>query len=169
MIERILVFSIERRWLVVLLCAAASAVGAWSLTKLPIDAVPDITNNQVQINMIAPALSPVEVEKQVTFPIETALAGIPGLESTRSFSRNGFAQITAIFTRPHGYLFRAAAGERTPRRSARQACLPAWRSRWARSRPAWAKSIGGRWNICRPDRASRYKMENQAGKPTAVI
>ena len=113
MIERILVFSIERRWLVVLLCAAASAVGLWSLTKLPIDAVPDITNTQVQINMIAPALSPVEVEKQVTFPIETALAGIPGLELTRSFSRNGFAQITAIFTdRTDIYFARQQVNER---------------------------------------------------------
>ena len=64
-------------------------VGAWSLTKLPIDAVPDITNNQVQINMIAPALSPVEVEKQVTFPIETALAGIPA--SNRPARSRGMA------------------------------------------------------------------------------
>src|SRR5204863_9914349 len=85
----------------------------WSLTKLPIDAVPDITNNQVQINMIAPALSPVEVEKQVTFPIETALAGIPGLEATRSFSRNGFAQITAVFTdRTDIYFARQQVNER---------------------------------------------------------
>jgi cobalt-zinc-cadmium resistance protein CzcA len=65
--------------------------------QLPIDAVPDVTNQQVQINAIAPSLSPVEVEKQVTFPIETALAGIPGLAYTRSFSRNGFAQVTAVF------------------------------------------------------------------------
>ena len=69
----------------------------WSLTRLPIDAVPDITNNQVQINTVAPALSPVEIEKQVTFPVETALAGIPGLEYTRSLSRNGFSQVTAVF------------------------------------------------------------------------
>ena len=68
MISRIIEFSIRRRWFVLLACLAASAAGVWSLTKLPIDAVPDITNNQVQINMIAPALSPVEVEKQVTFP-----------------------------------------------------------------------------------------------------
>ena len=60
--------------------------------------MPDITNKQVQINTIAPALSPVEIEKQVTFPIETALAGTPGLESTRSLSRNGFSQVTAVFT-----------------------------------------------------------------------
>ena len=71
--------------------------GALALERLPIDAVPDITNNQVQINAVAPALSPFEVEKQVTFTMENALAGIPGLQSTRSLSRNGFAQVTAVF------------------------------------------------------------------------
>src|SRR5947209_11134008 len=96
--ERILAFSVSRRWLILLLTLAAAISGIWSLSKLPIDAVPDVTNVQVQINAIAPALSPVEIEKQVTFPVETALAGTPGLESTRSFSRNGFAQITAVFT-----------------------------------------------------------------------
>ena len=97
MISRIIEFSIRRRWLVVLACFIASALGVWSLARMPIDAVPDITNNQVQINTVAPALSPVEIEKQVTFPIETALAGIPGLEYTRSLSRNGFSQVTAVF------------------------------------------------------------------------
>ncbi|HEV2042112.1 MAG TPA: CusA/CzcA family heavy metal efflux RND transporter [Casimicrobiaceae bacterium] len=98
MIARILAFSVHQRWLVVLLTIAAAAFGGWSMTKLPIDAVPDITNNQVQINTIVPALSPNDIEKQVTYPLETALAGIPGLEYTRSFSRNGFSQITAVFT-----------------------------------------------------------------------
>src|SRR5438552_12319663 len=98
MIERVLIFSVDRRWLVVLLTIAAVVSGAWSLTKLPIDAVPDITNVQVQINAFAPALSPLEIEKQITFPIETALSGTPGLENTWSFSRNGFAQITAVFS-----------------------------------------------------------------------
>jgi heavy metal efflux system protein len=96
--EHVLAFSVRRRWLVLLLTLAAAISGAWSITRLPIDAVPDVTNVQVQINAVAPALSPIEVEKQVTFPIETALAGMPGLESTRSFSRNGFAQVTAVFT-----------------------------------------------------------------------
>src|SRR5438067_3188126 len=98
MIERSVDFSVHRRWLVLLATLVACAVGIWSLTKLPIDAVPDVTNVQVQINAVAPALTPIEIEKQVTFPIETALAGTPGLESTRSFSRNGFAQVTAVFT-----------------------------------------------------------------------
>ena len=89
MIERILTFSVRRRWFVVLLTAMAAGWGLWSLVRLPIDAVPDITNNQVQINTVATALSPSEIEKQVTLPVETSLAGIPGLESTRSPSRNG--------------------------------------------------------------------------------
>src|SRR6201984_664206 len=111
MIEYILAASVRRRWLVVLVAAALS--GAWSLTKLPIDAVPDVTNVQVQINALAPALSPVEIEKQVTFPIETALAGTPGLETTRSFSRNGFAQVTVVFTdRTDIYFARQQGGER---------------------------------------------------------
>jgi cobalt-zinc-cadmium resistance protein CzcA len=97
MIERILGFSLNHRYMIALVTALIAAVGIWSLGKLPIDAVPDITNNQVQINTVAPALSPLEVEKQVTFPVETALAGIPGLESTRSISRNGFSQVTAVF------------------------------------------------------------------------
>ena len=97
MIAGILNFSVRQRWLVVLLVAAVAGFGLRSLSMLPIDAVPDITNNQVQINTLAPALSPYEVEKQVTFPVETALAGIRGLVSTRSLSRNGFSQVTAIF------------------------------------------------------------------------
>lgn len=97
MIERILGFSLTHRFLVVLLVAAAAAFGIRSLQQLPIDAVPDITNNQVQINTAVASLSPFEIEKNVTFPIETALAGIPGLSYTRSLSRNGFSQVTAVF------------------------------------------------------------------------
>lgn len=97
MIERTLKFSLHHRYLVVLFTAAIAAFGLYSLGSLPIDAVPDITNVQVQINTVAPALSPTEIEKQVTFPVETALAGIPGLENTRSISRNGFSQVTAVF------------------------------------------------------------------------
>lgn len=97
MIDKILKFSIYNRALVVIITAAIAAYGFYSLKHLPIDAVPDITNNQVQINVVVAGLSPSEIEKQVTYPIETALAGIPGLESTRSISRNGFSQVTAIF------------------------------------------------------------------------
>ena len=98
MISKILDFSVQQRWLVVLLSLLAAGFGVFSLTKLPIDAVPDITNNQVQINTTAPSLSPVDIEKQVTYPVETALAGIKGLEYTRSLSRNGFSQVTAVFS-----------------------------------------------------------------------
>ncbi|MBX9842044.1 MAG: CusA/CzcA family heavy metal efflux RND transporter [Xanthobacteraceae bacterium] len=111
--ERILAFSVHRRWLVLLVTLGAAALGGWALTKLPIDAVPDVTNVQVQINAVAPALSPLEIEKQVTFPIETALAGTPGLEATRSFSRNGFSQVTAVFTdRTDIYFARQQVSER---------------------------------------------------------
>ncbi|RTM14604.1 MAG: CusA/CzcA family heavy metal efflux RND transporter [Bradyrhizobiaceae bacterium] len=113
MIERIVDFSVRRRWLVLLVTLVAAASGLWSLTKLPIDAVPDVTNVQVQVNAVAPALTPVEIEKQVTVALETALAGIPGLESTRSFSRNGFAQITAVFAdRTNIYFARQLVSER---------------------------------------------------------
>ncbi|MBC7782464.1 MAG: CusA/CzcA family heavy metal efflux RND transporter [Burkholderiales bacterium] len=97
MLESILSFSIKNRWLVLLFTVGVATVGVFSLRNLPIDAVPDITNNQVQINTSFRALSPTEMEKQVTYPIETALAGIPGLEYTRSLSRNGFSQVTAVF------------------------------------------------------------------------
>ena len=97
MLERLIGFSIRNRAAVVFAVAVLGAVGVYSLGRLPIDAVPDITNNQVQVNTVVASLSPVEVEKQVTFPIETALAGIPGLTYTRSLSRNGFSQITAVF------------------------------------------------------------------------
>ncbi|MBL8859850.1 MAG: CusA/CzcA family heavy metal efflux RND transporter [Planctomycetes bacterium] len=97
MLEALLHFSVKNRWLIVVLTAVVAVIGMFQLQRLPIDAVPDITNNQVQVNAVAPSLSPFEVEMQVTFPMETALAGIPGLEYTRSLSRNGFAQVTAVF------------------------------------------------------------------------
>ncbi|MBS0639909.1 MAG: CusA/CzcA family heavy metal efflux RND transporter [Proteobacteria bacterium] len=98
MIGRILDVAVQQRWTVAIMTVIAVAIGGWSLTRLPIDAVPDITNNQAQINTLAPSLSPYEIEKQVTLPIETALAGIQGLVSTRSISRNGFSQVTAVFS-----------------------------------------------------------------------
>ena len=113
MIEKILHFSLSHRLLVVMLTVVASTYGLFCLGKLPIDAVPDITNNQVAINIEVPALSPFEVEKQVTYPIETAMAGIPGLAYTRSISRNGFAQVTIIFNDDVDlYFARAQVNER---------------------------------------------------------
>ncbi|HKC03965.1 MAG TPA: CusA/CzcA family heavy metal efflux RND transporter [Sphingomicrobium sp.] len=98
MIGRLVTFSVERRWLVLLVTAVAALAGVFALQRLPIDAVPDITNNQVQVNVLAPSLSPDQIERQVSFTIETSLAGIPGLQYTRSLNRNGFAQITAVFS-----------------------------------------------------------------------
>lgn len=113
MIEKILGFSIKQRLLIVMMTAIFAAYGMYSLTKLPIDAVPDITNNQVAINVEVPSLSPYEIEKQVTYPIETAMAGIPGLSYTRSISRNGFAQVTVIFEdKVDIYFARAQVNER---------------------------------------------------------
>lgn len=97
MIERIIRFSLKYPVAIVLFTLILAGYGAYSFTRLPIDAVPDITNNQVQINTLASGFSPTQVEKQVTYPIENALAGIPGLQMTRSLSRNGFSQVTAIF------------------------------------------------------------------------
>jgi heavy metal efflux system protein len=97
MLDRILSFSIQHRYLVLLGTMFLASLGVYSLRVLPIDAVPDITPNQVQINTEIPGLSPIEIEKQVTFPIETALTGIPGLAHSRSLSRIGFSQVTAVF------------------------------------------------------------------------
>ena len=97
MLEKILRFSIEQRWIVILATLAMGVVGIYYFNQLPIDAVPDITNVQVQINTEAPAMSPLEVESQVTFPIETALGGIPHVSYTRSLSRYGLSQVTVVF------------------------------------------------------------------------
>jgi len=97
MIDRILAFSIQNRWLVLVAALAMGALGAWNFTRLPIDAVPDITNVQVQVNSMAPGYSPLEVEQRITFPLETAMGGLPKLEYTRSLSRYGLSQVTVVF------------------------------------------------------------------------
>jgi cobalt-zinc-cadmium resistance protein CzcA len=97
MIDGVLWFAIRYRWLVMAAVLATAVLGLWNFARLPIDAVPDITNVQVQINSRAPGYSPLEVEQRVTFPIETAMAGLPQLENTRSLSRYGIGQVTVIF------------------------------------------------------------------------
>ena len=97
MLEKIVRFSIAHRWLMLVLTGALIALGVWSYGHLPIDATPDITNVQVQINTQAPGYSPLEAEQRVTFPIETAMAGLPKLDYTRSLSRYGLSQVTVVF------------------------------------------------------------------------
>jgi cobalt-zinc-cadmium resistance protein CzcA len=116
MIDSILTGSVRARWLILFLTLVVAVAGAWQLNLLPIDVTPDITNKQVQINTVVPTLSPVEIEKRVTFPIETALAGLNGVESVRSFSRNGFSQVTAIFKESADlYFMRQQVSERLAR------------------------------------------------------
>ncbi|QFT55936.1 efflux RND transporter permease subunit [Microbulbifer sp. EKSA008] len=97
MIESILRFSIERRYFVLSLIFVLVGLGVWSYQRLPIDAVPDITNVQVQINTEAPGYSPLEAEQRITYTVEAALAGLPNLEYTRSLSRYGLSQVTVVF------------------------------------------------------------------------
>ena len=97
LIEYILQFAIQQRWLIVLLTITAAAFGIYNFTRLPIDAVPDITNVQVQVNTNVTGLSPVEIEKRITFPIEWAMGGLPNVEQVRSISRYGLSQVTLIF------------------------------------------------------------------------
>ncbi len=97
MLERILGVSIRHRWVVLIATLAMAAFGLYNYTRLPIDAVPDITNVQVQVNTEAPGYSPFEAEQRVTFLVETAMAGLPKLQETRSISRYGLSQVTVIF------------------------------------------------------------------------
>ena len=113
MLECMIRFAIAQRWLMIALTLALVAVGVWSFTKLPIDATPDITNVQVQINTEAPGYSPLESEQRVTYPIETAMAGLPGLDYSRSISRYGLSQVTVAFKDGTDlYFARQQVGER---------------------------------------------------------
>ena len=97
MLERILKFSIQHRWFVLGAALAMAALGVYNFQRLPIDAVPDITNIQVMINTEAPGFSPLETEQRITFPVETAMGGLPRLDYTRSLSRYGLSQVTVVF------------------------------------------------------------------------
>ena len=97
MIESILRLSIARRYLILSLIFVIVGIGSWSYQHLPIDAVPDITNVQVQINTAAPGYSPLESEQRITYPVETALYGLSNLSYTRSLSRYGLSQVTVVF------------------------------------------------------------------------
>ncbi len=97
MIDAILQAAVTRRWLIICAVLALVILGAWNYQRLPIDAVPDITNVQVQINTEAPGYSPLETEQRITYPVENALAGLPKLSYTRSISRYGLSQVTVVF------------------------------------------------------------------------
>src|SRR6185436_10881768 len=97
MLNRLLEASLRQRAFVLLCAALLVAVGLWSAARLPLDAVPDITNPQVQINTAVAALAPEEIEKLVTFPIESEMAGLPGMVELRSLSKFGLSQGTMIF------------------------------------------------------------------------
>lgn len=97
MFEKIIRFAIDQRWLTLIIVIAIAVLGIFSYQKLPIDAVPDITNIQVQVNTSAPGYAPLETEQRITYPIETIMAGLPKLELTRSISRYGLSQVTVIF------------------------------------------------------------------------
>ncbi|WP_031597049.1 CusA/CzcA family heavy metal efflux RND transporter [Pseudomonas savastanoi] len=113
MFERLIQFAIEQRIVVMLAVLLMAGLGIASYQKLPIDAVPDITNVQVQINTSAPGFSPLETEQRITFAIETNMAGLPGLQQTRSLSRSGLSQVTVIFEDGTDLFFaRQLVGER---------------------------------------------------------
>ncbi|MCX5566044.1 CusA/CzcA family heavy metal efflux RND transporter [Alcaligenes phenolicus] len=97
MFDRLIQFVVEQRWLVLLATLGVAALGVFNYSRLAIDAVPDITNVQVQINASAPGYSPLETEQRITYPIETVMAGLPGLQQTRSLSRYGLSQTTVVF------------------------------------------------------------------------
>ncbi|MGH8223729.1 MAG: efflux RND transporter permease subunit, partial [Woeseiaceae bacterium] len=113
MIERIFQYAIRHAWLVMILVLGVAAVGMWNYQRLPIDAVPDITNVQVQVNTEAPGYTPLEAEQRVTFVVETAMSGLPRLSYTRSLSRYGLSQVTVVFEDGTDiYFARQLVGER---------------------------------------------------------
>ena len=113
MINWIVTASLKQRALVLLATLILIGVGLWSALRLPVDAVPDITNVQVQVNTEVPALAPDEIEKLVTFPIETELAGLPGMTEIRSLSKYGLSQVTMVFEDGSDiYLLRQLVSER---------------------------------------------------------
>src|SRR5512145_3276841 len=123
MLDYLVARSVKHRWLVLLVVAALDAFGAYNYRNLTIDAVPDITNVQVQINTEAPGYSPLEAEQRITFAIETAMAGLPRLDYTRSISRYGLSQVTVVFEEGTDIYF--ARQQVAERLSASRSALPA--------------------------------------------
>src|SRR3954462_11274676 len=97
MFERLIRFCIAQRWLVMLAALGLAGLGLYSYTRLPVDAVADISNVQVVVNTEAAGYSPLETEQRISYPLETAMAGLPGRAQPRSLSRYGLSQVTVIF------------------------------------------------------------------------
>ena len=140
MLDYLVARSVRHRWLVLLAVAALAAFGAFNYQRLTIDAVPDITNVQVQINTEAPGYSPLEAEQRITFAIETAMAGLPRLDYTRSVSRYGLSQVTVVFAGRHRHLLRAPASRRNACRKRGRRCRRGSSPSSARSRRVSARS-----------------------------
>ena len=136
MLNSLFEFSLRNRFLVLVFVGLIIAAGVYAMRKLPIDAVPDVTPNQVQILTDSPGLGPVEVEKFITFPVETALSGLPGITLIRSVSRFGLSAVTVYFEEGMDIYFCRGRGRQFHRDSA----IP----RWARFRRDWGRSSSSR-------------------------
>ena len=113
MIDKIILFSINNKFLIGLLTLALIVVGVWSMTRVPLDAVPDITNNQVQVITQAPNLGTEDIEQFVTYPVEVSMANLPGVTEIRSISRFGLSVVTVVFEDDMGtYLPRQLVAEK---------------------------------------------------------
>ena len=160
MINSIVRVAVAQRWLILALMLVWIGIGAWSYRSLPIDAVPDITNVQVQINTAAPGYSPLETEQRVTFPVETALSGLPELAYTRSLSRYALSQVTVVFEEGTDlYFARNLINERLS--AVRSQLPPGLEPEMGPSAPAWVRSTCTR---CAPSPA-RHRPTAAHGMP----
>ncbi len=164
MLEKILNFSLTQRFLVIIGALLLVGIGVVSWNSLTLDAVPDITTNQVVVNTETPGMGPAEVEKQVTFPIETAMGGIPNVQEVRSLSWYGLSQVTVTFAdNVDTYFARQLVNERLG--TVREQIPPAFlRLNSAQSRPAWARFITMRWKATRAAQwtCGRYRIGSSA-------
>jgi len=142
--ERLVAWALSYRFIVILASVFVAGAGLYSLQRLPIDAVPDITPNQVLVLTRAPSLSPLEAEKFLTFPVETSMSGLPGIEKIQSVSKFGLSYVAVYFKEDMDpYFCRRLIMERLPQ--AREAILPGMGTpKWARSPLASARSTCSR-------------------------
>ena len=172
MIARIIEWSIRWRMLVISMTLGIAVIGVYAALQLPIDAVPDVTSNQVQINSVAPAFTPEEMEQYVTAPLEVALSSLPYKEEIRSVSQFGLSQVTVIFSDVAGHLPRAAAGPRAAdRRAARTAARrdagagSGLARGWARSTSSRSSTRQARQRHSLTDLQNDARLVHQAAAP----